>query len=196
MPDLFGYNMEEKSMFKIDVLNAVRDLNRDGFSGYFNIGFEQKLVPALSIDATIGTWYQFRFAPASARKMFILPDGSINLSISPRYYLSMNKRIRENWGGNNLSGNYFSIQGTTQLIFFRKNPKILGGRNVYFFQGFTAAPMYGIQRRLGKKGFIDFNFGLRFLDGENVENGFIIRTPDEVRWRPSPISTMRIGIAF
>lgn len=196
LPDFFGIMSEETNMVKIDLLNAVRDLDKDGFSGFLSVGFEQKIVPALSIDATVSTWYLLRFSPASSSKIFTLPDGSISLVVSPRFYYAMNKRIREGWGNNNFSGNYFSLQGTTQLIFFRRDSQILGGKGVYFFQGFTVAPIYGMQRRIGRRGFIDFNFGLRFLNGSNVERGFIIRTPDERRWLPSPISSMRIGVAF
>jgi len=195
-PDLFRFKIEERSIWKLDLLNAVRDLNKTGFSGFFNVGFEQKLGTALSIDATIGAWYQFRFSPAKASAIFSLPDGSVSLTIEPRFYYNMNKRIRTFKGANNLSANYIGLQGITQLLFLRRDPQIVGGKGVYFFHGFTAAPVYGLQRRIGKRGFFDFSLGLRFFSGKYAQRGFVIRTPDEVRWKPSPITKLRMGIAF
>ncbi|RMG19270.1 MAG: hypothetical protein D6730_21870 [Bacteroidetes bacterium] len=195
-PDLFRYFHEEKSMLKIDLLNLVYQFGREGISGNVNLGYEHKLGTALSIDATLSTSYQLRFAPTPAQQVFSLPNQNIGLAIGPRLYYNLKKRIGQGKSADNLSANYITVQAITQLIFFRQNPRIVDEQGVYFFHGFSFMPMYGVQRRLGKRGFIDFGIGLRFFNGENDEAGLLIRTPDEMKWKPSPTTRLRLGIAF
>ena len=80
-------------------------------------------------------------------------------SIGARYYYDQARRIAKGKSANNFSGNYLSLQ-FDNIIQIRVN---------YLAQDVNRSAskptinlLYGIQRRLGKFGYFDFNLGLRY----------------------------------
>jgi hypothetical protein len=101
------------------------------------IAYEYKLDPSFSLLA-------------EARGMpWFFSDLSANFAL--RYYYDMEKRIKQGKSANNFSGNYFSIQ-QTNLVY---HPAALIG-----VPGLEL--LYGLQRKLGRRGFIDVNLGPRY----------------------------------
>lgn len=194
-PDLFMTKTPKKSLVKIDLFNLLGNVGNRQLQGFITAGFERKLSTSLSIDARIGGKYSVTYAPQGAQKPFSLLRNSWVLTVGPRYYHNMARKLRTFQSANNLSGNYIAIYGSTQLLYFRQDPRIVDDKSVYLFKGFSLAPVYGIQQRIGKYFFFDFHLGFRFFDVDKA-NGIIIRTPDVDQFRIAPISRLQVGLAF
>ena len=100
-------------------------------SSALSIGYERKISDPFSID--------MGFALTS----FSGGDPHFEVTLAPRYYYNMKKRMKQNKFASNLSGNYVSVG--TKYLFNDIYGNILGL--------FTR---WGMQRRYLKRGFIDF----------------------------------------
>ena len=87
-----------------------------------------------------------------------------------RYYYNMKRRILKGKSANNFSGNYLSAVLTYGYRFQDDDDQA------------TINILYGIQRRLGRYGFIDFNVGLEsaFTSYDDRENA--VEAVVEVKW--------------
>lgn len=87
-----------------------------------------------------------------------------------RYYYNMKRRILRGKSANNFSGNYFSAVVTYGYRFHDDDDQA------------TLNILYGIQRRLGGYGFIDFNVGLEnaFTSFDDRED--VVDVVAEVKW--------------
>lgn len=101
------------------------------------IAYEYKLDPSFSL-----------LAEARGFPLFF---SDLSASVALRYYYDMEKRIKQGKSANNFSGNYFSIQ-QTNLVY---HPGAIIG-----IPGIEL--LYGLQRKLGRRGFIDVNLGPRY----------------------------------
>lgn len=130
---------EETELLKIDLLGPILY----GLSGIdtaehniFTIAYERKFKP-------IWSWISSVSVRASREKVT-----NIWFIGGVRNYYNMNKRILKGKSANNFSANYFSATFNTQI------------RPTESDQQVSINLLYGIQRRLGKRGFVDWNVGL------------------------------------
>lgn len=196
LPDLFRFKVPESTLIKIDILTTFRRLNGEEAFGLVNLGLEQKLSPSFSIDGRLGAAY---YLSLNGKNTHIPSwDGTIGLDIAPRYYYNLRKRMRNSQNANNLSANYLSVIGSTQLMFRRTDPRFVEPLGNYYFRGLSITPVYGIQRRIGKWMYVDAQAGFRFFNTENdlSTHGLIISTPHLESWKVSTFSTIRFGVAF
>lgn len=142
-----GYNYiiraeeEELSMFKMDLLSTglyPLSTGEDSDSipiSFLRLRFERKLKPNWSWQ--VGVDLQG------------LDDSfeEIHLLAGTRYYYNMNKRILKGKSANNFSADYLGLTLTNKFEPPRDN----------YGLSFTAS--YGLQRRLGKYGYLDFEVG-------------------------------------
>lgn len=127
--------------------------------------------------------YERKFKKSPSFSFLIQPEGrvdinyptaeyyfeSIGLRLGIRDYYNINRRIRKGKSANNFSANYISLETFTSYYFKYRQviPQI--------------AAIYGIQRKISKHGYVDFNFGPGF-------NMVILKT--------YPHLSLGLGLAF
>jgi hypothetical protein len=122
-----------------------------------HLAYEHKLGTPWSVLTEISP-YLLDYQPASA------PDAGVALcaraQVAGRYYYNLGRRLRLGKSAGTFAGNYFSVAvgaglgqraHETAFFFFPQSGA---------FARFDAALLYGLQRRLGRHGFADFNVGL------------------------------------
>ena len=140
--------VEEKFMLKAG-------LSGIGFGGYAGLFVEHSFAFEKKINVPFSVLAQYRQGMSGWRHSHVGVDAAV------RYYYSLLRRIRQGKSANNLSANYFSIQvdntwgGVSRFV-----PQ----GQFTFFETKTgrtsnASLLYGIQRRLGKHGYVDVNLG-------------------------------------
>ncbi|MBA3899178.1 MAG: hypothetical protein H0X62_03055 [Bacteroidetes bacterium] len=105
------------------------------------LGYEKKLTPSFSINGEVG-YNSLHLLTKGGREW----EAWLSLSAGPRYYYNIKRRINLGKSANNFSANYFS-------------PVINLGRP-YPASFHSYSLLYGIQRRVGNKYFVDFSAGL------------------------------------
>ena len=137
---------EKTQLIKINLLKFI-------LKEHYLIAYERKIKPLWSFE--IGAGY-------SRENLNITGDSRENINISGgiRYYYNMNQRILKGKSANNFSANYISVE-------LKDNFGIYNNTDNYSSDLYL---LYGLQRRLGKYGFIDFHVGSGFnlLDGSRV----------------------------
>jgi len=88
----------------------------------------------------------------------------LSLQIAPRFYYNLKKQKRIH----NLSANYFSIRSQWNII------------NDWHYKKYSFAPLWGMQRRVFQRMFVNYEFGYEF---GNTFESYII-------------SELKIGLAF
>jgi len=143
---LIRAQVEEKTLLKIGVygfgISGSRGSGAGIDQGYltYGLGVERKIKPAFSVLAD--------FQHTLAYNKPVHP-GSYAFSVGARYYYNINARIRKGKSANNFSANYLGIH--------QKN--VLFEANEHYHYGSSVTVLYGLQRRIGKYGFVDFGVG-------------------------------------
>ena len=143
--------VEETSMFKVGLSNL-------GFGSYYGLSMGLKIAYERKINVPFSVLLQYR------HQMFGWTSNGIGLDAALRYYYSLPRRIKRGKNANNLSANYFSLQSNNAW----GAKYILDGLNsVRDGTRFSTSVslLYGIQRRLGKRGFVDVNLGGTYHPG-------------------------------
>ncbi|MDF7814439.1 hypothetical protein [Hymenobacter sp. YC55] len=152
--------IEEQVLWKIGLNNYATDNNFDTGRRYYRYGvyliYERKLRDDISIMAELSpdfTRYR-RVGGLAFRHGF-----SVRSQVAGRYYYNLNQRIRKGKNASNFSANYLSV--AIGNGFGRRSHE-----STYYFYTFSKplvradlSAFYGLQRRLGQYGFVDFNFG-------------------------------------
>jgi len=151
-------------------------------------------------------------------------NSGVGLRLEARCYYSLQKRIAQGKSANNLSGNYFSLRLTTSNIFeYNIYPKLIqvgtngNGGAIFSISEEDAVEagmpqilylnvtsVWGFQKRIFKKGYIDYSIGLRAYTAKIGEptnpSGILSLDPSGFlnfdNWSFSPVSQLRIGLAF
>lgn len=122
-----------------------------------HLAYEQKLGSPWSVLAEVSP-YLLDYSPVGE------PSGGVVLcaraQVAGRYYYNLGRRLRLGKSTGTFAGNYFSValgggfgkqaHETAFLFHDQSGP----------FARFDAALLYGLQRRLGRYGFADFNVGI------------------------------------
>ena len=72
-----------------------------------------------------------------------------SLSGGIRYYYNLNRRILRGKSANNFSANFIGIEPNLRFNYGKGD------------SGFSVKLLYGIQRRIGKRAYVDFDVGLK-----------------------------------
>jgi hypothetical protein len=124
-----------------------QDFSSNGFDNIANLGFQYKITPGIAVGVSIGSGLVNDLVNDDQ-------DEGINIRFHQRWYFDMRKRIREDRGANNFSGQYIGLSEEI-LTFF--GPDILGFPD-YFRPRFQLS--YGIQHRFRRHILIDMNMGV------------------------------------
>ncbi|HWV31593.1 MAG TPA: hypothetical protein VN038_18165 [Dyadobacter sp.] len=179
--NVFMTKVPTRKMFKLGYLATT-------YNGLgFNAAFEYKVLPALSLEASL-TGRTNRTGNAITLERFERQFSGNNLfaSIASRWYFEMNKRIARRQSANNFSGSYLGVAYERSLAAIQSDrPR----------EHFSLA--YGFQSRFLANGFLDFSLGIYYA------------SPYLFLWdrgyRPSPGFTTRnaviasralVGLAF
>lgn len=139
--------------------SAVPSTVRYGRYG-LHLAYERKLRAPWSVLAEISPYWSsyVPVGPAAADERGLCARAQV----AGRYYYNLRRRLRLGKSAGNFAGNYFSValgggfgrqaHETAFLFYERSGP----------FARFDAALLYGLQRRLGGRGFLDFNVGIPF----------------------------------
>ncbi|MFD1144813.1 hypothetical protein ACFQ4C_27030 [Larkinella insperata] len=176
-------NVEEKTLIKLGFWPNTGDRDYTGRPSFriglnADVSIERKITPSFSLLA--GGDFMLRY---NRFNQFAVPfyNGSdftdidetfrafVYAKVGVRYYYSMAKNIRKGKGANNFSGNYAGLQ-VARIIFNQANNHTydtrtgqtvrnirINGIGTYDFP--VAYPHWGVQRRIGRLGFIDVNAG-------------------------------------
>ncbi len=160
------------------------------FSRYgVHLAYEQKLRPAWSVLGEVSPdilRYQ------SSNNGGVRIGFALRTQLAGRYYYNLNRRIRKAKSASNFSANYISL--ALGAGFGRR------ADNTHFYSfsraragqaaRLSGVVLYGLQRRLGRYGFVDFNFGVPFALSPNPRT-----SSDGANFLPIT-TTLRIGLAL
>lgn len=167
--------VQETSLFKVGLSNL-------GFGSYYGLSMGLRIAYERKIKVPLSVFFQYR------HQMYGWTSNGIGLDAALRYYYSLPRRIRKGKSANNFSANYFSLQSDNgwsaryrqdgQFPFYSR--PVREGTDF----GTSVSLLYGIQRRLSKRGFVDVNLGGRWRPYREARQPFSI------------ISNFTIGVAF
>jgi len=157
---------DEKYLWKLNLLGTF-------FKG-LDISYEQKIAPKWSLNInSITNLRSFNFGNTNALNWASNePLQNINfsqsLSFQLRYYYNLNKRTRQG-KPTNFSGNYFGLEQSNSYNHYNYNglyPFLFSDR--FSGNGFSTSLnlVYGIQRKIGKVGYIDASAGIGIRHNE------------------------------
>lgn len=148
---LIRAQVEEKTLLKIGVNGynfGGSGSQLDYASLTYGVGLEQKIKPSFSV---LG---EFRHTLSSGNPWVENPKFALNLGA--RYYYNIESRIRKGKSANNFSANYLAIFQQNMLAKLNDVQLRENGKYYYYTQ---VNFLYGMQRRIGKYGYVDFGFG-------------------------------------
>ena len=160
--------VEEKTLIKIGALPQF------GYAGYVGpaygvstqVAIEHKLVPALSVLVNLQTNYQ---------RLGSVSEGVTMRSVlAGRWYYAQNRRMRSGLSANNFSNQYLTIEASRFVL---SRSRLLATGERYSSQANDYISLaYGIQRRLGRLGYIDWNIGPGYVlnNRANYSSRFVI----------------------
>ena len=144
--NVFMTKVPTRKMFKLGYLATT-------YNGLgFNAAFEYKILPALSLEASL-TGRTNRTGNAITLERFERQFSGNNLfaGIASRWYFAMNKRIARRQSANNFSGSYLG------MAYERSLAPIQSDRPREHF-----SITYGFQSRFLANGFLDFSLGIYY----------------------------------
>lgn len=167
----------EKDLWKFNLIGT--------FLGGFNIAYEIKIIPKWSCNIQSITDFSKQYRLSSLGILTSLNRNAVfeqDLNFQLRYYYNSGRRIRLG-KKSGFSGNYFGLALNNQYTFSRNNPwEYIGNADSFIYDirmdwithsnSFLNSLnfIYGIQRKIGRVGYIDGSLGL----GLKVENVIFI----------------------
>jgi hypothetical protein len=160
-----------------------------------DVSYERKIAPKWSLNVSSITSFQVPAKNsyildgsgwASNRYTWNSVDFAQNFSLQVRYYYNLEKRKRLG-KSTHFSGNYFAFETSAGYNRYNKSVAIYfpnaSGNNFMY----SAGILFGIQRKIGKRVYFDFNvgIGLKHYQLKHNKGNFI-----------SPSIKVAIGITF
>ena len=145
--------LEEKSMFKV----GISRLNI-GWGGRSGVSFALEHI--IAFEKKIGVPFSIMGQYRTRNSVNYNSSKEMGLDVGVRYYYALPARIKKGKSANNFSANYFSLQSDNTLSWGERvttlNPIQFEYSNTSVY---SLSLLYGLQRRLGKYGYIDVNVG-------------------------------------
>ncbi|MEM6800690.1 MAG: hypothetical protein AAF696_04755 [Bacteroidota bacterium] len=195
LPDLFGYQDFDLHIFKINLLDLWQYSDQSAIIGKIQFAYERKLKPSWSLNTEISANYAFLLRELGNANLK-LRDGIISLTLEPRYYLGMKKRMFFKQSKNNFSANYLSLAISTRLIELNRGFTATDNSRLLYSDNFGIAPLFGVQRRILKRILLDFNLGMRFSYGDPLRTRIFFPKNAEMVWQLAPYTTLKLGVAI
>lgn len=202
-------------LLKIGLFNPDNNRRAQGLNSNrgtaLNIDFEQKLGQAFSFNASLDFAFENALTLDFGEGLFFNPDefrfNRIGISLEPRYYLGMKRKVKEGLQADNLSGQYIGLKVRyfgTQGLEDDFDPTTIStwfSNSTWPNQdGFEANLQFGIQRRVLKYGYLDFQVGVGMIHHQAItysRNGENRLIPTAERgWHPQITTNITYGVAF
>jgi len=191
---------EENRMFKIDLFNLLRVASIDQIKGVARIAWEQKIAGSpFSIEGQVqigGGYLNYEYSNQTILNAHSLDFGG---HLQGRYYYGLKRRIATGKSGNNLSGAYLGWQAD----WFQDRGKVTSQGDITPIEEGTysrtvagTGPIWGIQYRLFKRGFIDFNLGAGWGNVKSTSTNNGQTTTGHQPGQLHLMGGLRIGLAF
>ncbi|SKC03984.1 hypothetical protein [Dyadobacter psychrophilus] len=176
--NVFMTKVPTRQMFKIAAVGS--EIQGTGF----NFGYEYKLLPSLSVEASVYTQLSpFNSGLAQELQHLNLKSVSIWGNAKARWYYNMNRRIEKGLNANNFSGSYFGLSFEQRLY------------DEHYSNTTRLGLLYGFQSRFLNRGYIDFSVGL--FQKRSTGSSFSEGNPAFFKVKNFVLSTQaNIGIAF
>ncbi|GAB2554129.1 hypothetical protein [Spirosoma aerophilum] len=178
-------NIEEKTLLKFGVFPNSASYTQNGYVN--TIGFntelsvEHKLSPSFSVLLGIDNQLSINYTPRNANSRLSASPGQILwlfnrgfytqsfAKVAVRHYYGMARRIREGRSANNFSGAYIGVQVRRPVFSYTQARRRELTSGEYRTEKYASSPgdyhttsfglQWGIQQRLGRRGYIDLNAG-------------------------------------
>jgi hypothetical protein len=196
--DIFRCFEEENSLFKVDVSGLLQKIERNDIFSQIKMAYEKKINhSAWSLNSELRYYIRYSKSGSPTTGQFVSDIRKTIISLEPRYYYNLKKRMAQGKSANNLSGNYFSFAigyqwGGENYQNIYDNSPFANDSYGYDTRIGTFAPKWGIQRRVFKHGFADFSIAPLQL---NIGT-YAKRSVFELGWDSFPIFDYKIGFAF
>ena len=210
--DVFLSHQETKQLFKWDP--AAWFFSSDGGVNEQRFEYERKLSAAFSINTAL--FFHTSFASSRyAQSRNLMQSFGFSTSIEPRWYYQMAQKIATQQSANNLSGNYLGLKLGVEIIPPNWGSTLLGYENrmidtfkflrerianneSHALKSYRLEASYGIQRRLFKRGYINFAFGLGIAKEEavRIEDNANAVVSYRSFWRPYVNNRVSFGLVF
>jgi hypothetical protein len=158
---------EQRSLWKLGLNNFLPSSTSFGTEAYYtryglHLAYERKLSdPAWSVLGEVSpsiTRYRPDASAGSRRSL------GLRTQVAGRYYYNRERRLLQGRNVVNFSANYVSVAlGTGLGRGSHETPFFLYRNTGRQFVTADVAVLYGLQRRLGRYGFVDYNIGLAVL---------------------------------
>jgi hypothetical protein len=149
-------------MLKLDLFNLITKADERDLVGELRLGFEKKIgqTPfSINIEGMVSPYRLKNTEILRGSEFKSQTEGRrFGLSLEPRWYYDLNKRINNGQSGNNLLGSYLSFEILYQNQKINRH-FIDNTRAVYDIKSLTFTPLWGIQQRFSKRIFYDFKLG-------------------------------------
>ncbi|SNC68427.1 hypothetical protein SAMN06265337_2309 [Hymenobacter gelipurpurascens] len=182
---LIRSQIEESQLWKLGLNDVGYDFGRFRYGVY--LIYERKLGTLFSVlgelNPTAQPGWQFVYNPSNQQfTRYTKRYFDMGAQVAGRYYYNLKKRIRQGKSANNFSANYFSAAIQTNISYIPYSDV-----EKYYANTATPSMCYGLQRRLGRYGFVDGNVGLQWTP--------IMR---HASWHfdPELMAEFRIGLAL
>lgn len=189
---------EESQMFKIDLYNLLKIRDKNNMKGTASFAWERKIgQSSFSVELLGYVSARKEETVAGDYQKHDYSGWGFGGHVQPRFYYSLKKRIAKGKSGNNLSGAYFALQ-TAYKQDFEKYTNVSGNFKTEFDgtdEYLSIGPLWGIQYRLFKNGFIDLNFGM--VTGPERKSG--VQDGNDYTYKQTYAEftgSLRIGLAF
>lgn len=196
-------NVEEKTLIKIGGLPNSNPFTQTGRLSTVglntDISIERKIYPSFSVLFGFDTQLLANYIQRDPANQYSgvtgsvwVPDRTFSLSssakIAVRYYYSMARRIKEGKSANNFSGTYIALQVRRPVLSYLRKKEYEPKTGNTRIESETAplgtlstpslAIQWGIQQRLGRRGYVDLNVGpeLTLLDSYRTYYNNDVRT--------------------
>lgn len=159
---LVRLQVEERQLWKLGMNNFTSTGGSQGLD-YLRLGlhviYERKLRTAWSVMGEVSPDF-IRFREAPTRRL--RNDFAVRSQVAGRYYYNLSRRIRKGKSASNFSANYVSLALGSSLGRQAQETPFFGYDYGGPFARLDGALLYGLQRRLGRYGFIDAALALPF----------------------------------
>jgi hypothetical protein len=188
MCDVFQCHIQEKRMFRVDLMNLINITNTNNLDGGIDINYEEKIgASTFSVNTGLaGRGYNFKLNAVNNIK---IKGYSFKAYLEPRWYFKMKKEIANGTSANNLSGEYLALQ-----LGYQNNEKNnyensflkTIDKSDYFYSYL----IFGQQQRILKHFYIEMKGGLGVKSKKNSKN------QDFQNSYFTLFSEIKIGLAF
>lgn len=193
MCNIYRCHEEEKSLFKVDLLNLVNVANSNSADVGLDMSYERKInnSPFSMSLGLNGVRYNLKTSAINDKK---INGYTFKSYIEPRWYHRLKKQIAKGNSANNLSGSYWGLQMGYKN--YEKNNYELNTLTTIDKSDYTYAYLvYGYQQRMLKHFFWEYRLGIGAKSEKNLD-GLVFNNGKNGGAYAGGFGEVKLGLAF